>query len=202
VIDGIVSQLDLFPTICELAGIDFPDWLEGTSLLPLVTEEIDQVHEYVFGEVNYHDGYRPTRTVRSQRYRYVRWYVDRLDLSHERRLANARGKDSTRLWLDGGRYTGKLPEEELFDLQADPIEMRNLANRPEYEEIKRELSEVLSEWMERVQDPLLSGRIDAPPTYIEHYPDGATKEQIMRRWFARPGRYASEWKPDPYVIAE
>jgi N-sulfoglucosamine sulfohydrolase len=34
--DELVSQIDLFPTICELAGIDPPVWLQGRSLLPLV----------------------------------------------------------------------------------------------------------------------------------------------------------------------
>ena len=36
VVDGLVSQIDLFPTICELAEIDSPNWLQGNSILPLI----------------------------------------------------------------------------------------------------------------------------------------------------------------------
>jgi hypothetical protein len=107
-----------------------------------------------------------------------------------------------RLWLDRGRYTGLLPREELFDLQADPMEMCNLADQPAYLEIKTELQHTLDEWMKSVHDPLLCGRIDSPPTYVGHYPAGVTKEQVMARWFTHPGRYVSQWKPDPYVVRE
>ena len=37
VFDAMVSHLDIYPTICEIAGIEPPDLLQGTSLLPLVT---------------------------------------------------------------------------------------------------------------------------------------------------------------------
>src|SRR3954451_11768287 len=39
VVDGLVSHLDIYPTICELAGIEKPDWLQGKSLMPLVEGE-------------------------------------------------------------------------------------------------------------------------------------------------------------------
>ncbi|MBA2290742.1 MAG: sulfatase, partial [Chloroflexia bacterium] len=37
--DAMVSHLDLYPTICELAGIERPDWLQGHSMLPLMRGE-------------------------------------------------------------------------------------------------------------------------------------------------------------------
>ena len=36
VIDAMVTHLDVYPTICDLAGIEHPEWLEGESLMPLV----------------------------------------------------------------------------------------------------------------------------------------------------------------------
>ena len=39
VVDALVSHLDVYPTICELAGIEAPPWLEGSSLMPLVRGE-------------------------------------------------------------------------------------------------------------------------------------------------------------------
>ena len=54
-----------------------PDWLEGTSLLPLVRGEVDEVHDEIFAEVTYHAAYEPQRAVRTTRYKYVRRYDDR-----------------------------------------------------------------------------------------------------------------------------
>ena len=43
--DALVSQLDIYPTICELAGIAAPDWLDGTSLVGLVRGDVDVLHK-------------------------------------------------------------------------------------------------------------------------------------------------------------
>jgi arylsulfatase A-like enzyme len=40
VVDGMVSHIDIFPTICALLGIESPDWLQGRSILPLVRGEV------------------------------------------------------------------------------------------------------------------------------------------------------------------
>ncbi len=44
VYDTLVSRIDLFPTICDLLQIPYPAWLQGTSLLPLMQGDIEQVH--------------------------------------------------------------------------------------------------------------------------------------------------------------
>jgi arylsulfatase A-like enzyme len=36
VIDALVSQIDIFPTICDLVGIDAPGWIEGRSIMPII----------------------------------------------------------------------------------------------------------------------------------------------------------------------
>ena len=54
VVDALVSQIDLFPTICELVGAAPPEWLEGRSLMPLARGEAEEINDEVFGEVNYH----------------------------------------------------------------------------------------------------------------------------------------------------
>ena len=46
--DALVSQIDLFPTLCELAGIEPPPWLQGRSLMPLARREADEVNDAVF----------------------------------------------------------------------------------------------------------------------------------------------------------
>lgn len=177
VVDGLVSQLDVFPTLCEVLDIPKPDWLEGASLLALTRGETGEIHDAVFGELNFHGGYRPTRTIRTTRWRYVHnWYsyAKRGDLA--------------------------VAPEELYDLSADPLEQRNLAGRPALARVQAELAGKLRAWMQRVHDPLLTGKIDPPATYVEKYGGSrAEREAVLSRCFARPGHYVTEWTPDPYV---
>jgi N-sulfoglucosamine sulfohydrolase len=77
VVDAPVSQLDLFPTVCELAGIEPPDRLDGTSLLPLVRGDVAALHEALFGEITYHAAYEPQRSIRTGGFKYIRRFDDR-----------------------------------------------------------------------------------------------------------------------------
>ncbi|MCU1238041.1 MAG: sulfatase [Candidatus Solibacter sp.] len=47
-IDAMVSQLDLFPTICDMLELKHPAWLEGKSMLPLLRGETQQLHDEIF----------------------------------------------------------------------------------------------------------------------------------------------------------
>ena len=49
VIDAPVSHLDVYPTLCELAGAEAPSWL-GVGSMPLVRGELDRLHDAVFAE--------------------------------------------------------------------------------------------------------------------------------------------------------
>ena len=70
--DALVSQIDLFPTLCDLTGIDRPPHLQGRSLLPLVRRERREVNDAVFAELTYHAAYDPQRAIRTRRHKYVR----------------------------------------------------------------------------------------------------------------------------------
>ncbi len=51
---------------------------------------------------------------------------------------------------------------ELFDLQADPAEFNNLADRPKYTDVQHNLDTMLWKWLESVDDPLLKGPVKTP----------------------------------------
>ncbi|MCX6632147.1 MAG: sulfatase, partial [Candidatus Solibacter sp.] len=70
VIDALISHLDIYPTLCNLAGVAHPAWLEGKSMLPIIRGEANEINDEVFAEVTYHAAYEPKRAVRTGRWKY------------------------------------------------------------------------------------------------------------------------------------
>jgi len=60
---------------------------------------------------------------------------------------------------------------ELYDLQADPLEQRNLAGNPETAGVELELSDRLWTWMRETADPLLLGPVASPRYKMAVQPD-------------------------------
>ena len=117
VIDGMVNNIDIFPTICDYLEIDAPAWLEGQSLMPLVRGQKEDVNEAVYFEINYHAAYEPMRAVRTRRWKYIR-YTDVTPVV-----------------------------EALFDLSHDPHETTNLADAPALTKVRDELTSLLDAHM-------------------------------------------------------
>ena len=156
VIDGMVSHLDIYPTLCELLAIDPPDWLEGRSLMPLLRGEATEIHDELFGEVTYHAAYEPLRSIRTQRWTYIR----RFDPEWTRPvLPNCDNGPSKRYLIRHGWAERELPAEYLFDLVYDPNEAHNLADDPDHQQIKADLATRLKAWMARTDDPLVEGPV-------------------------------------------
>jgi N-sulfoglucosamine sulfohydrolase len=159
VIDAMVTHLDVYPTICELAGIrQPPSWLQGKSLMPLVRGETDRLHEQIFAEVTYHAAYEPQRSVRSERWKYIRRFHD---YPHPV-LANCDDSASKELWVEHGWGEHRVPEEQLYDLLFDPNEGDDLAADPARSGVLAEMQERLEAWMRETEDPLLDGPVPPP----------------------------------------
>ncbi|HYG96305.1 MAG TPA: sulfatase/phosphatase domain-containing protein [Solirubrobacterales bacterium] len=159
VFDGLVSHLDIYPTLCELAGIEEPPWLQGTSLMPLVRGETDSVNDVLFAEMTYHAAYQPLRAVRSERFKYIRRFGD-----YDRPvLANCDDSASKAILAEAGWGDQRVPEEQLYDLLFDPNELNDLSAEPSHEATLMEMRERLLEWMRATEDPLLDGPVPEPP---------------------------------------
>jgi len=52
---------------------------------------------------------------------------------------------------------GLRPDEELYDVKADPWQMRNIASNPRFAEVKRTLEKGLTDYMRTTADPRASG---------------------------------------------
>ena len=170
VVDPLVSHLDLFPTVCDLAGLPAPDWLEGRSLLPLVRGEVPALHEELFSEVTYHAAPEPLRSVRTARHRYVRRFLPRPGPV----LPNCDDSVSKQEMIRLGWATQPQPAEELYDLALDPQEACNLAAAPASAEVLADLRARLAAWMRSTEDPLLTGRLDPWPGMVVNPADGAS----------------------------
>jgi len=168
VCDAMISQLDIFPTLCELNGLSSPGWLEGKSLLPVLRGETPEINDEVFAEVNYHAAYEPKRAARTKRWKYIRRFGGRRTPV----LPNCDDSPSKSLWLKHGWRERLLPEEELYDLLFDPGEQNNLAasNASALAEMRGRLQR----WMKRTDDPLLRGPVAAPHGARVNNPDGVS----------------------------
>ncbi len=158
VVDGMVSQIDVFPTVCDVLGIDPPEWLEGRSMMPLVTGQAGQINEEIFSEVTFHAGYEPMRAVRTRRWKYIRRFDDRgMPV-----LCNCDQSASKDLCTDHGWADRPVHTEELFDLLFDPNETNNLVHSPDAADALEDMRRRLDEWMQRTDDPLLKGPVPQP----------------------------------------
>jgi arylsulfatase A-like enzyme len=160
VIDAMVSNADLMPTLCEVAGIEPPTDIDGKSLLPLVRGEVAKLHERIFVELTYHAAYDPMRGVRTARFKYIRSFADR-PFWLPPNVDNGLTKD----WYKRNRpevFKTPRPKEMLFDLQSDPLERNNLVGKPEFEPVLNELRATLDRWMEATDDPIRLGHVRPP----------------------------------------
>lgn len=158
VIDALVSQIDLFPTICDLLEIARPGWLQGTSLLPLVRGDVEHLHDAIFAEVTYHAAYEPMRAVRTPRWKYIRRFDHHLGPV----LSNCDDSPSKDMLMAHGWKERSRPLEQLYDLIFDPNEACNVANDLSAAVVLEEMRTRLDTWMSSTSDPLLYGPIPAP----------------------------------------
>ncbi|MEN8662532.1 MAG: sulfatase-like hydrolase/transferase [Lentimonas sp.] len=113
----VVGQ-DIPATLLDMCGLEVPDTYQGESMLPLVEGKEVAWRKDVFLENLFTDqGYPRQDAVRGERFKYIRYY----------------SKDEDRqVYLPDGIEGEKPVYEELFDMEADPKEQRNLASNPEY----------------------------------------------------------------------
>lgn len=155
--DDLVLGLDISATTLSLAGIDLPEYFQGHDLFAADFQERDCVVsardrcDYTIDRI---------RTVRTDRYRYLRnYYPERSLLQPQYRDNSAAVKDLKRLREEGqltpyqeDHWFGIRPKEELYDLAADPHQIDNLASNPDFvEELKRH-REILDQWIVRTGD--------------------------------------------------
>ncbi|MEY5025019.1 MAG: hypothetical protein RLZZ244_547 [Verrucomicrobiota bacterium] len=158
--DELVCFTDLAPTVLSLAGIKAPEHMQGRVVLG---KNKGPEPEYVFGGRNRMaiKDYIFIRTCRDKRFRYVRNFTPNVNYSQaipymeaspilqEWRRLNAAGKltGAQKLWFEQPK-----PDEELYDTEADPFEVNNLAENAEYSDTLERMRAALEQWMKDTRD--------------------------------------------------
>ncbi|MDH7571731.1 MAG: sulfatase, partial [Armatimonadota bacterium] len=122
----------------------------------------------LFGEVNYHAAYEPMRSVRTDRYHYIR----RFDGRDRWVLPNIDDTPTKEYLLAQGFAHEPREAEMLYDVVMDPDESNNLVHRPALAHVLGELRTRLERWMRETNDPLLAGNVPAPRGALANRPDG------------------------------
>ena len=156
--DALISQIDIFPTICDMLGVEKPSWLRGTSFKALLEGKIDRIRDEIFAEVTFHAAYEPMRCIRTERYKYIKFFDDHEDIIP----VNIDDGISKDFLIEHGLLETRRDKEMLFDLFLDRIERVNLIHDTRYGQTYRDLKNRLKQWMKETKDPLLKGKIEKP----------------------------------------
>ena len=113
--DALVELVDVYPTLCELAGLPVSEDLEGRSAVPLLSDPGQPWKQAAFSQFRRQDGNVPLMgyAMRTDRYRYIQWQ---------------------------DRRTREVVATELYDHENDPLESTNIAAASENEDRLAKLS--------------------------------------------------------------
>lgn len=185
----LVSTIDLMPTILAASGAAGVPNLPGQSLVPLLAGEKPSWREYLFTEFHTHAAranFFPQRALHGQRYKLIENLLpDEANPDMEKidkelpfvAAALAAAKPEVRAAY---QLQQRPPRYELYDLQTDPHEFRNLAGSAEHAAVFADLKQRLLAWREQTQDPLLNptnlARLKAEVYAVKSKADGRAIE--------------------------
>lgn len=122
VVNEVVANIDIAPTVMEAMGLKKPAHMDGQSFLPLAQGKSIPWREDFLYVYYWEQNYPQTPThfsLRGERYKYTTYY-------------------------------GLWDSDELFDIRADPMEQKNLIHDPAFESIKAQMQEKLYAMMEEL----------------------------------------------------
>ena len=159
----VVSFVDFGPTVLSLAGIEPDERLDGTPFLGrFARERADYRRGHAYANADrFDETYDRCRTVSDGRFRYTRNYLpdlpylirnafrERLPMMAELYALEKSGPQRPAQWQ---LAAGRRPQEELYDSEGDPWEVKNLVDVPEHRERLESLREHLDAWIAATGD--------------------------------------------------
>ena len=159
--DAMVSWVDVLPTMLDWAGVKAPALLQGRSFLGILDDPHPKGWDRVFASHGFHEVtmYYPMRAIRTRKYKYIRNLAHKLDFPIAMDIYES---PSWQAILTGnldrmGKRTVeqfiRRPAEELYDLEADPNEVTNLAGDAKHSGTLKGFRADLRAWQEETKDP-------------------------------------------------
>ena len=158
--NGLVSTIDLAATLLHFADVEIDTCVYSRSFHELLYEPTKRGRKYVFAERNWHDTDEYIRCVRSERFKLI--FNAYYELPH----GTASDLSTSLSWYELKReqregslsqnqrqiFTAPRPMVEIYDLEKDPDELVNVADRLEYLEEGQRLGVKLVEWQKVTKD--------------------------------------------------
>ncbi len=122
-IHKMVQNVDVAPTVLQLAGLEKPTYMPGKSFVQLLKGDSTQWRDKIFYEYFWEYDFPMTPTVfgvRTDKYKYI-------------------------------RYSGIWDQNELYDLEKDPNEINNLIEKPEHADLVKKMAGDLFDWLEQTK---------------------------------------------------
>ncbi|MEC9091101.1 MAG: sulfatase [Planctomycetota bacterium] len=194
-VNGLVSSIDLAPTLVELAGAKPSKTFQGVSLLPIFRDASQSVRRYAFSEHNWHDYEAHGRSVRDARgHLYIvnhrpgsAWQgpADSVRSPSHRSLVRARDEGKlTRPQKDV--FATPRAGVELFKSSEDPWQLHNLAKTQSMTAVESGLRGVLLQWSRETRDSV-PAKISADSFDRE---TGKRLKDVKQYRFTTPGQNA------------
>lgn len=168
--DALVSGIDYMPTILEIAGLECPENINGKSLIPILTGEKKEQYEDIYtffyktakNDVTKRERYFPMRCVQNKRYAYIYngWHGQEEPYRTETMAGLSFKAMEKAAETDPGiakrvEFYLKRVREELYDYNADPQALCNLAELPEYRPMVEAFRKKMGAYMIESSDELL-----------------------------------------------
>lgn len=177
--EALVQFADITPTLIDIAGGKKNRALSGNSFLAVLQGKKDKHRDYVYCmHNNVPEGKPyPIRAIISEEYHYIQnllpdstYFEKHLEAAAHNEgwwnsWKNAADKSERERFLVDRFY--KRPAEELYSVNNDPDQFKNLANNRKYAKVKEKLNKELSKWMKRQHDPGIT--IDTQSAYQNKY---------------------------------
>ena len=159
----LVSTLDLMPTILSAAKAVHPAGLAGKSLIPMLQGRVKEWRKHLFTEFHLHSAHNfyPQRTIRGERFKLIHnLQPDLLNPGYDftmNRFFDGLQKTvaENNKVRDAYSLMRRPPKFELYDLNNDPFEFRNLVDDDDYRAQLQSLKNRLASWRRETNDPFL-----------------------------------------------
>ncbi len=158
--DGLVSVVDIAPTIMQLARLPLSRTFQGVPFTRLLSDPNAGSQRCVFAEHNWHDYQAHERAVRSRDFLYIRNAFTRLSATPPAdAVCSATFQTMRRLRSEGLLNTDQqdcfiMPwlAEELYDVKKDSLSLHNIVDDPAYASVLQQMRAVLDDWIRQTDD--------------------------------------------------